>query len=155
MHFSKKHLITSCIAASSLVLGAAGCDKLPANGELDGMWQLTQMTPAATGETADKKAEHIYWSFQLDMMMIHTPDVLHNGKTYNTSALFSRQGDSLHVNSVFVHYVNRDSIISDPASTTLDAVGIHGNAAHFRIDQLSSDHMQLTSDYCRLSFRKL
>jgi len=138
-----------------MIFGIAACDKLPKNGDLDGMWQLTEMTPAATGMPADKKADAIYWSFQLNMMNIHTPNARHNGKTYNTMGLFERRGDSLHVNRVFVHYVNRDSLIADPASTTLDAVGIHGNSGHFYIEQLSSRHMTLSSDFCRLKFRKI
>lgn len=150
-----KHVLRLLFGLTTLFIGLAACDKIPQNGDLDGMWQLTEMTPAATGVTTHKKPEAIYWSFQLDVLMIHTPYKLHNGKTYNTSGLFEKRGDSLHVNTVYVHYVNRDSLISDPHSTTLDAVGIHGNSGHFRIESLSDSHMTLSSDFCRLAFRKI
>ncbi|MBR1713267.1 MAG: lipocalin-like domain-containing protein [Alloprevotella sp.] len=139
----------------SLALLPAACDKTPENGLLDGMWQLTEQTPAATGQAVDKKPAGCYWSFQLNMMQIHTIHDPHNGVTFNTTGLFTRRADSLHFERLAVHRYNSDSIITDPASTTLDTVGIHGNRGDFFIEALTHSKLVLRSDFNRLVFRKI
>lgn len=46
----------------------SGCDKLPENGDLDGLWQL--MSIQNGGTTTDMKAKRMYCSFQLKLFML-------------------------------------------------------------------------------------
>lgn len=152
-----KRILSSLSLFSLLILLSilTACDKISQDSMLEGMWQLTELTPATTAIPQDKRAEAIYWSFQLQMMQIHTPSYLHNGKTSHTVGLFDRDGDLIHIRQVAIHYANRDSLITDTSSTTLDQVGIHGTHADFQIERLSHRQLILQSDFCRLVLKKI
>lgn len=152
-----KKIIPICILAMTIIVS---CGKLPENGDLDGMWQLMEMSEKASeGEheyinPINKKDEAIYWSFQLKMMMIHCPKTQHNGRTYYTSGRFIHTGKTLDITEMYVHFFDRDSLIDDANTTLLEPVGVHGNKTTYRIEQLNDHRMILQSDYNRLVFRK-
>lgn len=50
----------------ALLLALAGCDKWDCNGDLDGMWQLTEWRDA-DGVVKATKEDMIFYSFQLQM----------------------------------------------------------------------------------------
>lgn len=113
------------------------------NGDLAGMWQLTQWR-AGDDLMADKTAG-IYYTISRQLMKI---------QKQNTENSYicrqERQGDSLILNT-FTQYINsKDSIIP---TASLHSMGIPADG-RFRIDILKHDHMQLSSGINTLQFRK-
>lgn len=155
-----KHLLT--ISIFCLAIGGVwtSCDKLSDNGDLDGMWQLREMhTKASTddatySQATDKRAEKIYWSFQLDLLSI-TSEASLNGFTGETVARFTYSGERLEVTETYIHYRDRDSLLTDPETTELEALGIRGNTGSFAVSQLSKHSMILCSDTDSLVFKKI
>ena len=140
----------------------ASCDKTPANGDLDGKWLLKQRfvketaTDGAYSRLAEGPADtKIYWSFQLQLLSITSGSLAHNGQTGETVARFVREGNRLSVTQTYVHFRDRDELISDPSTTLLEVVGIRSNASDFRIALLNSSRLTLCSQLDSLVFVKL
>lgn len=150
-----KHAIL--LLATTLCL-LSSCGKTPENGALDGMWQLMETSEARPdgtfAESVSRKAEGIYWSFQLELLMIHSQGSLLNGHTFDTAARFRFTGDKLDITQTYIHFDNRDSLLADPATLTLEPLGIRGNAASYDVERLDGKQMVLVSKDYRLVFRK-
>ena len=153
-------LTLSCLA---LLLGAAtlaSCDKTPMNGDLDGMWRLTEMhsKPTADAPTyslqAVLEAQRIFWNFQLRLLSIQNHDGLANSETNETVARFEHSGNRLHVTHTYIHHRAEDILITDPATTQLEHVGIRGCSSSFEVKCLTSKRMVLCSELDSLVFRK-
>lgn len=153
-------LTLSCLA---LLLGAAtlaSCDKTPMNGDLDGMWRLTEMhsKPTADAPTyslqAVLEAQRIFWNFQLRLLSIQNHDGLANSETNETVARFEHSGNRLHVTHTYIHHRAEDILITDPATTQLEGVGIRGCRSSFEVKCLTSTRMVLCSERDSLVFRK-
>ena len=152
-------LTLSCLA---LLLGAAtlaSCDKTPMNGDLDSMWRLTEMhsKPTADAPTyslqADLRAQRIFWNFQLRLLSIQNHDGLANSETNETVARFEHSGNRLHVTHTYIHRRAEDILITDPATTQLEGVGIRGCSSSFEVKCLTSKRMVLCSERDSLVFR--
>ena len=153
-------LTLSCLA---LLLGAAtlaSCDKTPMNGDLDGMWLLTEMhsKPTADAPTYSLQAvlgaQRIFWNFQLRLLSIQNHDGLANSETNETVARFEHSGNRLHVTHTYIHHRAEDILITDPATTQLEGVGIRGCSSSFEVKCLTSKRMVLCSERDSLVFRK-
>ena len=153
-------LTLSCLA---LLLGAAtlaSCDKTPMNGDLDGMWRLTEMhsKPTADAPTYSLQAvlgtQRIFWNFQLRLLSIQNHDGLANSETNETVARFEHSGNRLHVTHTYIHRRAEDILITDPATTQLEGVGIRGCSSSFEVKCLTSKRMVLCSERDSLVFRK-
>ena len=153
-------LTLSCLA---LLLGAAtlaSCDKTPMNGDLDSMWRLTEMhsKPTADAPTyslqAVLEAQRIFWNFQLRLLSIQNHDGLANSETNETVARFEHSGNRLHVTHTYIHHRAEDILITDPATTQLEHVGIRGCSSSFEVKCLTSKRMVLCSERDSLVFRK-
>lgn len=153
-------LTLSCLA---LLLGAAtlaSCDKTPMNGDLDGMWRLTEMhsKPTADAPTyslqAVLEAQRIFWNFQLRLLSIQNHDGLANSETNETVARFEHSGNRLHVTHTYIHRRAEDILITAPATTQLEHVGIRGCSSSFEVKCLTSKRMVLCSERDSLVFRK-
>lgn len=143
-----------------IMLALTACDKLPKNGELDGQWQLMEMAtktaPDATeyAQVTNKKSERIFWRFQLDLLNIYTQLGNLNGHSGFSVARFKHANGKLDIAPTYIHFENRDSLLTDPSTTALLPMGIRGNAANFTVEELNSERMVLTSPMERLTFRK-
>lgn len=138
---------------------AVACEKTPVNGDLDGKWKLYEIhsklvsTDAAYTQAADVQSAAIYWNFQLQLLSITSAETL-NGHTQETVARFVHEGDNLALTETYIHYRDRDSLIVDPNTTSLQALGIRGNTAQYRVATLTSTRMTLCSTMDSLVFRK-
>lgn len=152
-----KAKITLCLLLTLTAL-LASCDKTPANGKLDGMWQLMETCDIAPDGTVSapvsRKDEGIYWSIQLQMLNIHTQHALLNGHSYDTTARIVCRGNRLELISTYIHFDNRDSLLTDPQTPALEPLGIRGNTAVFTIVENTRSRLVLESGYNRLTFRK-
>ena len=140
----------------------SSCSKFSDNGALDGKWRLYEMytKPHAessqyiTTELTDRKSAVIYCNIQLRLIAISSGEKV-NGYTHNTVARFNYNGTSLQVGPVYIHYRDRDSLLTDPTNTSLVPLGIRGNATDYNIKQLNSATMVLCSRHDSLIFHKL
>lgn len=153
-------LTLSCLALLLGVATLASCDKTPMNGDLDGMWRLTEMhsKPTADAPTyslqAVLEAQRIFWNFQLRLLSIQNHDGLANSETNETVARFEHSGNRLHVTHTYIHHRAEDILITDPATTQLEHVGIRGCSSSFEVKCLTSKRMVLCSERDSLVFRK-
>lgn len=129
------------------------CDKLPMNGDLDGMWQL--MSVEKDGEVSNVKSTKRYWSFQL-----HLAQFSESGDNINRYfAHFKHEGDSLHIYDLYFpseNFTNTDDNIKFEESDVhiLNPWGIYSLHNKFKVEKLDSDAMVLRSEGLRLKFRK-
>ena len=70
-------------------------------------------------------------------------------------ARFVHDGDRLSVTQTYVHFRDRDELITDPSTTLLEVVGIRGSASDYRIALLNSSRLTLCSQLDSLVFVKL
>ncbi len=151
-----KHFLFCLVAG--LIL--ASCEKTPANGDLDGEWILQEIHSKASAsqpeysEYSDKRATPVFWNVALQLVGINTPGVLHNGKTEDTMCRFVYAQNRLSITHTYVHYRDRDSLLTDPSTRILENVGIRGNATDYRVVRLTSSRLVLCSPLDSLVFRK-
>lgn len=126
----------------SIVLLLAACDKVPMNGNLDGMWQLMAIQDNVTSNVSEVKDSRLYYSFQLHLVQ------LNNGEAY---AHFSHRNDSIVMYDWCKGNLNNDKITD---VTVLNKYGLYELRDSFRVEVLTHDKMQLFSRKATLSFRK-
>lgn len=145
-----------------LILGVYSCDKLPQNGDLDGMWHLqqTRNLNLAMQEDEDVSEGLIYWCVQLDLLQIKSKkrvmyrDEATGRNTYNAFCRFEHKGTALYINKVYLSFDVTDSLLTNPDTRIMEPYGIVGCADTFHIEHLGSKQMILVSDDKRLVFRK-
>ena len=99
------------------------CAKLSDNGKIDGKWHLVELysknspsdeTYTEFHQTYDKG---IYWMFQMQLLNIRTKTVPENVYSRDIIARFKYMGNKLHITQTYVHFRDRDSLITDPNTT--------------------------------------
>ena len=129
-----------------LLLALSACDnKRDHNGDLGGMWQLTEWR-SPDGTTLATKEDQIFYSLQLNLIRFRDYDDGTWGDYY--LAYFRHTPDSLIVYRP-VNYA-KDSLVS---LTDLARYGVPANG-RFHIDVLTNDLMVLTSSEGAINFRK-
>ncbi len=139
------YIITVCCLLTA-------CDKLPKNGDLDGMWQV--MTIEHNGTTDDVKDRQLYLSFQLDLFQLTSvsSSQVYYGyfDHYNDSIIF-RQFSDMAEN-------HPDAPDNYPIAETDIAIiqpwGYYALRDSFRIESLSKNHMTLRSKHARITYHK-
>ncbi len=130
----------------------ASCDKLPKNGDLDGMWQL--MTIERNGTTDDVKDQQLYLSFQLDLFQLTS---VSDNKIYY--GYFDNLGDRI-VFRKFSDMVEEHPDNPDNYPITEENIAIIGKWGYyalediFNIEHLTKNDMILRSKYARITYRK-
>ena len=151
-HTSYILLLTSYIAAAATF---CSCDKVPINGDLDGMWQI--MTIQTPDGTRNVKSNQAYLSFQLHLSQW---DMDHGSKRYyahfshsNDSIIFyDFKHDSLHRSKAD----DNEEITNDEMTKekVLDAWGVHNLDARYHVQRLNGDELILERADTILFFRK-
>ena len=136
--FIHHHFSLFILSLFTLLLNS--CDKVPINGDLDGLWQLTTIqTPEST---RDVKSTRAYLSIQL-----HLSQWDNNGTTFYDFAHASLHRDKNDDDDWITEEEMRGGI--------MDAWGIHSLDARYRTRQLDSDALVLERADTVLYFRKL
>lgn len=145
--------LPSLLASLSLLCGIlSACDKMPMNGDLDGMWQL--MSEERDSATTDLQATRHYISFQLHTAQFSTAT---NSRCFY--ARFLHIDDSLHFHSICANSSNA-SDSDDNTPIPLDSVaslhpwGFYELTPSFAVVKLTSSTLVLQSPHSRLRFRK-
>lgn len=146
----KKNIGWCCIYL--LLSTVFSCDKLPMNGDLDGMWQL--MSVEMDGEVSDVKSRKRYWSFQLHLVQFSRGD-----NTNRYFAHFKHKNDSLHIYDLCFpseNFTDSDDNVMFTESDVhiLNQWGIYNLYNKFKVEKLDSDVMILKNDEMKLRFRK-
>ena len=138
----KKFILTPIL----LLLTLSACDnKRDHNGDLSGMWQLTEWR-SPEGTTLATKSDQIVYSVQLNLIRFRDYDDGTLGDYY--LAYFRHTPDSLVVYRP-VNYA-KDSLVS---LHDLARYGVPANG-RFHIDALNGDMMILSSPSGTINFRK-
>ena len=131
---------------------SVSCDKVPMNGDLDGMWQL--MTIKKNNDVENVKSYKRYMSFQLRLVQLgsikdpycfygyfkHTSDSLFIYKlTYNS------QNATLEDNNEWVTESDKDKLLP---------WGLYSLNNRFKVVKLDSDAMVLRREDLELTYRK-
>ena len=130
-----------------------GCDKTPANGPLDGQWQLMSIaTPDGTRAT---KADRTYLCFQLKLTQWFRPG------TSSFYAHFTHRADSIrffdfvHVSRQTAEGDNDDWITAREMNEgIMDAWGVHSTDITYHVRQLDGSSLVLERADTILTFRK-
>ena len=132
------------IIAAFITLTMNSCEmKWDKNGDLDGMWQMTEWRNTTTGTIVKTKQDAYYYSIQQDILKIRR---VNEGGYY--LSLFTKRNDSLIIQRPV--FWPKDSVCS---LSDLAPYGVPGHG-RLHIDMLNSNHMVLSSDTATIAFRK-
>lgn len=150
-HTSYIILLASYIAAAAAL---CSCDKVPMNGDLDGMWQL--MTIQTPDTLRNMKSDRAYVSFQLHLTQWN--DLKTNRYFYSH---FIHTADSLFFFDIAHHSKhavddNEDEWVTaeEMHDGLFDCWGIHQLNPHYRVMKLDSRSLELRQADTTLTFRK-
>lgn len=140
---------------SILTVLLMSCDKMPMNGDLDGMWQLvSEQLDGESGQT-DRKPDRIYISFQL-----HTAQFDGHGKVGAYYSTFCHKGDTLRFQNICAKSMNETKeddnrpLTEEEIKASMRDWGFVSLNPAFKVEMLNSKHMVLRSDFSTLRFRK-
>lgn len=128
------------------LLAILSCDKIPANGKLDGMWQV--MMVEDDGTVTDMKDKKVYWSFQLGLVQFST----HNSSRYKRMyARFKRESvelrfyDFFYDSENFSESDNNEWVTPDKASL-LNPWGVYPEADEEQTGRIKKTYTITTLD---------
>ncbi len=113
------------------------------NGDLDGMWQMTEWRDKATNAIIKTKHDSIYYCVQLKLIKFQDRDF-----GIQPLAYFQQTPDSLILGKIVMWPA--DTVCS---YTSVKKYGVPADG-RFHIDALNSNHMVLSSTDATLTFRK-
>lgn len=149
-----------------MMFAASSCDKLPEDGDLDGMWQLMSVQQYADGTTKDVKSERIYWCERNGLLQFSLKD----GREPTLYAHIRWEGSQMHIydlGTCLSHNVTKENIVWVPVENA-DSLKYWGlwcsketDASHkgnlridYFVEKLNSSDMILRNDSTRLVLRK-
>ena len=157
-HSLKKKIcsLASAVAAMGVMAGSSVSCTLETsdNGDLDGFWHLERVDTLATGGVCDLSEELRFWAVQRHLISIVDHGNSSNGGYFGYLSHFSHEGDRMRLYDMYVN----DRMVGDIKMETaepLNVFGINALEENFRVEQLSSSRMQLSTDVLRLHFRKM
>lgn len=129
-----------CLLCCTFLLSS--CKMADENGDLDGMWQLTEWRDAA-GQTVPFNKGELYYCFQLKLLKFQSA----KRDSYYLS-YFSHTGDILQIGKTVEWPSEEERPLSELAPFGAPSDG------RFHIDLLTGSHMQLSTGESVLLFRK-
>ena len=131
-----------CLVCCTLLFSS--CKMADENGDLDGMWQLTEWRDKATNQVIKTNANGLYYSFQKKVMMFQqAPQESHY------LSHFTHTGNELVVGKTIFWPDETER----PLTELTAKFGVPADG-RFHIDVLTSTRMQLSTDAHVLQFRK-
>ncbi|MCH5224943.1 MAG: lipocalin-like domain-containing protein [Muribaculaceae bacterium] len=107
----------------------SGCQKAPINGDLDGQWEVMEVTPPPVEIVIDQR---LFYNFNL-----HTCDLTYYGALF-TQGNMRYDGETLWLEFPFSSHENFD--------LTLLQYGIHSNPVTFNVNFTDSHHLTLYNE---------
>ena len=130
----------------------AGCDKMPANGDLDGMWQMIEVEHG--GVSKNVSADQLYMSIQLHLFQLGDKK---NGRRYY--GYFEHKGDSLRLWQFSYASQNEtaeeDNVpIAEADKAILQPWGFYSLKETFLVDKLTKDILIMHNDSAKIQYIK-
>ena len=140
------HRIIGYLLSSILLISLiSACDrKTNENGDLDGMWQLTEWRNKATNQVFKTQQDGIYYCVQLNLIKYQIGGL----GTYYHFSYFTQTPDSLIIGRAFAWPGDKECPLDE-----LAPYGVPHNG-RFHIDVLNADKMMLSGEESILQFRK-
>lgn len=145
-----RHIFTIALFTAAMVFTSCGMDiETSGNGDLDGMWSLTQVDSTATGVSANVRELRLFWSVQHKLLQ------LRDYQEQNPMCLlrFEKNGQQLTLSSPFLYNRDEGDQPIDDISV-LAPYGINTMPETFQIQKLNSDKMVLKTDIVTLYFTR-
>lgn len=142
-----------------ILILCVSCDKVPMNGDLDGMWQL--MSIEEGGVVTNIKSEKRYMSFQLHLVQFGhgNKNDINGVLPRHCYAHFKHKGDS-----IFIYDLCHDSENATSADNNewyreedlqkIKPWGMYSLNNRFKVEKLDSDAMILRREDLVLKYRK-
>lgn len=142
------------IAAIVLTVGLCQCQKY-SDEDHEGQWQLVEIALPDGTMTEDVKANGVYWRMQLGILQIVCTGIPEENNLGEVIARIEVSDGRLRLTEIYHSQREADILITDPAdAATLRPYGITAPVEDYAINTLTNNHMVLTSDNLRLTFRK-
>ena len=139
------------VGMALMVLALLGSCELETsrNKKLDGYWRLQQIDSIGTGGVNTMQGKRLFWAIQHKLLELRDVD----GIISKCLLRFERQGDSLLLSEPYLYdRENGDKPLEN--TEILLHYGVNSLNEHFKIDNLTSSRMVLSSRKCRLHFVK-
>lgn len=122
-----------------LLTALTACQKTPINGDLDGQWQVMEVTPEAPETIID---ERMYYCFSL-----HTTQLTYYGQgVWTTGNIVAHDGNKLVLDYPYAK--------SDTSIARLKQYGIYTNPVTFTIEHLDKNKLILRDGEVVVTLRK-
>lgn len=140
--------IKSFLYIALMVFLFASCEfEMSDNGDLDGLWQMTEMQETGK-EAVDMRETGITWGFNFKLLEIRDKSM-----GYGYLCRFEHKDGHLRVYEPREQkHMEYDRLITDPV--ILNPLGLYTTDEDFQIEALTSSCMILVSEKTRLKFRK-
>ncbi len=133
-----KKLAACLLLALMLPIFFSGCKKEYINGDLDGFWQLEEIT--VDGQTLPYP-DHRYWAFSF-----HVAQLCEYGGPFAIGNL-AFDGSSVKVDFPYA--------VSEEDTALLREWGVYENPADYKVEQLNDKRLVMTCGDVRLRLRKM
>jgi len=149
---TRKHILTYILVA--IVFMLTGCDKLPINGDLDGLWQLMEIKQG--DDIKEVKTDRLYCSFQLHMFMLGD-----DGHPRGYFGNFEHEGNTMRFynftyRSDYTQESNYDKFMSyDKDKSVISPWGFYSTDCTFDVVKLNSSELILQHENLIIKYRKL
>lgn len=117
------------------------------NGNLDGLWQMTEMQETGK-EAIDMRETGTIWGFQFRLLELRS-----KSNQYGFLCRFEHKDGHLKVYEPYIQkHDESDNPVTD--ATILNPFGLYTTSEDFQIEALTSSCLTIKSDKVRLKFRK-
>ena len=139
------HILIMCFLLTA-------CDKLPANGDLDGMWQLIEVEH--NGVIRNVKEDQVYMSIQLKLFMLG--DRVNSMRYYG---YFNHEGDSIYFWQFSYPSMNESDDdnnlpVEEEDKGELERWGFYSLKEIFKVEKLTKDLLIMQSDSVKIRYIK-
>ncbi len=139
-----KNILSYTLLCTLCLTLFTACDsKWDKNGDLDGMWQLTEWREKATNQVVKTNDDSIYYCVQLNLIKFQR-----GSREQHYLSYFTHTEDSLFIGKTVSWPSDKVSPVTD-----LKFYGIPSDG-RLRIDALNRNRMVLSCEQWTLSFRK-
>lgn len=149
-----KRLATSILLAALTLFSLSTCDKLPENGDLDGLWQLMEINSGGT--ITDTKSDRMYCSFQLHLFMLGSQQA--GPRAY--FGYFEHKGSTIRFHqftfrSDYTEDSNEDRLMTDDDLNAILPWGFTSTDCTFTVKELTGKKLVISQGETTITYRKL
>ncbi len=149
-----KRLARKILFFTITLLATTGCDKLPANGDLDGLWQLMEIDTGGT--VTDTKSDRLYCSFQLHLFMLGSQQA--GPRAY--FGYFEHKGSTIRFHrftfrSDYTEDSNEDRLMTDDDLSVIQPWGFTSTDCTFTVKELTGKRLVISQGETTITYRKL